>query len=229
MIIKIANKTFKSKSSLINYVKYVVNNQEVGVPLDGEWFDVVDGVLRLHSGYKQKAGSGEYVIYTQQCTVNPRNRNFMVRREDGSTTDFSFYKALSPDNKASDVKAALRYAVQDQCIEYKDNYFLKNASARGHVLCHETGLKVTKKASHLDHYPTQFDEIVSNWFKLNKLKLSDIVLEDSWDNKRQNELADTKLVESFRNYHKEVAKYRIVLAAVNLQRKKAKVSKIADM
>ena len=41
MIIKIANKTFKSKSSLINYVKYVVNNQEVGVPLDGEWFDDV--------------------------------------------------------------------------------------------------------------------------------------------------------------------------------------------
>jgi hypothetical protein len=189
----------------------------------------VDGVLRLHTSYQQKVGKGKYEIYTQQCTVNPRNRNFMVRREDGRTTDFSFYKALSPDNKASDVKAALRYSVQDQCIEYKDNYFSENASAKGHVICSETGLKVTKKSSHLDHYPLQFDEIVSNWFKLYKLKLSDIVLEASCDNKRQNELADAKLSESFKTYHEEVAEYRVVLAAVNLQRKKAKVSKIGDM
>lgn len=226
MIIEIAGKTFKSKSTLTNYVKYVLNNQEVGTSLEGEWFNVVDGVLRLHQNYKQKVGDGEYEIYVQQCTVNPRNRNFMVRREDGSSTDFSFYKALSPDNKASDVKAALRYAVQDQCIEYKDSYFLENASARGHVLCQETGLKVTKRTSHLDHYPLQFDEIVSKWFKLNKLTLSDIILKDSWDNRRQNELADSRLVESFKTYHEEVAQYRIVLAAVNLQRKKAKVSKL---
>ena len=229
VVIKIAGKTFKSKGTLINYVKYVLNNHEVGTSLGGDWFDVVDGVLRLHTNYKQKVGDGKYEIYIQQCTVNPRNRNFMIRREDDSTTDFSYYKALRPDNKASDVKAALRYAIQDQCVEYKDNYFLENASAKGRVICAETGLKVTKKTSHLDHYPVQFDEIVSTWFKLHKLKLSDIELKDSWDNKRQSELADAGLVEYFQTYHEEVANYRVVLAGVNLQRKKAKVTKLEDI
>jgi hypothetical protein len=223
----IAGKVFKSKSSLLNYLKFVLNNQDTNQDLTGEWFDAVDGVLRLHNNYQEKVGAGEYNIFVQQCTVNPRNKNFMIRREDGSTTDFSFYKALTPSNKASEVKAALRHLVQDQCIDFKNDYFEKYATGRGQVLCAETGLKVTKKASHLDHYPLQFDEIVSRWFKLHKLKLSDIQLSPHYDNQRHPTITDEYLAQTFYDYHLEVANYRVVLAAVNLQRKRAKVKKLS--
>lgn len=226
MNLYIAGKTFKSKATLINYLKFVLNNQPVHTNLSGEWFNVVDGVLRLHESYKEKVGVGGYELFVQQCVVNPRNRNFMIRREDGSTTDFSYYKALTPDNKASEIKRALRHLVQDQSINFKNDYFENYADSKGRVLCASTGLKVTKKSSHVDHYPLQFDEIVSSWFKLNNLKLDDVCLVPSFDNQRQPLLSDEQLIQSFYTYHSEVASYRVVLAAVNLQRKRAKVDKL---
>lgn len=213
--------TFQSKEKLINYIRYVLRNQELNKPLEGKWFDVLDDVLKGHENYNQKVGNGSYKIGVQICPVNPKNRHFIVIREDGSVTDFSFYKALTTKTHSSEVKSALRAVVKDQVVDYKKEYFEKNAIGR-YCICPETGLKITMKTSHLDHYPKQFDEIVADWLKENKLKIKDIELEESKDNDVTNYLTDKSLAESFYNYHLRVAQYRVVLAQVNLQRKKAK-------
>lgn len=215
--------TFQNKEKLVNYIRFILYNTLPNEPLKGKWFDVMDDVLRGHQNYLQKVGKGSYAIGVQVCPVNPNNRCFIVIRENGSITDFSFYKALTSKSHSSEVKAALRNIVKDQAIQYKKDYFENNAVGK-YCICPSTGLKITMKSSHLDHYPKQFDEIVSEWLKLNKLKLGDIKLESSKDNQVVKSLVDNKLSENFYEYHLKVAEYRVVLSQVNLQREKAKVS-----
>lgn len=213
--------TFQSKEKLRNYIKFVLNNQDITKMLSGKWFDVVNDVLKDHEHYKQKVGEGTYQIGVTTCPVNPRNRHFYILREDGSSTDFSYYKALSTRSHTTDVKKALRDSVRDQAVSFKEEYFKNNAKG-AYCICEETGLKVTKKTSHLDHYPKQFDELVADWLKDKGLKLADIELTPSRDNDVQDYLKDEALAKDFYDYHKENAKYRVVLSAVNMQRKKAK-------
>lgn len=219
--IKKGGMTFQNKEKLKNYIKFVLNNQDINKLLEGKWLLVVDDVLRGHQEYKQKVGNGSYQIGVTTCPVNPRNRHFFILREDGSSTDFSYIKALTTPSHATEVKKALREVIREQTIAYKDNYFKENAIGK-YCICPETGLKITKKTSHLDHYPVQFDEIVSAWLENNKLKIKDVLLEPSRDNDVMNYLVDKDLAKNFYDYHLEVAEYRVVLDAVNRQREKAK-------
>ena len=54
------------------------------------------------------------------------------------------------------------------------------------------------------------------------MKSEDVELIDGGDNTTVCEMVDKELLESFVNYHKEQATYRIVLNKVNLQRKRPK-------
>jgi hypothetical protein len=214
--------TFQNREKLVNYIRFILYNTPEHEPLTGKWFDVMDDVLKGHQNYSQKVGKGKYGISVQVCPVNPENRCFIVMRDSGEITDFSFYKALTSRSYSSEVKAALRNVVKEQAIQYKKEYFAENAVGK-YCVCPSTGLKITVKTSHLDHYPKQFDEIVADWLKLNKLKISNIKLEDSKDNQVSKELLDIKLSLSFFEYHLKTAEYRVVLSQVNLQRKRAKV------
>lgn len=134
-------------------------------------------------------------------------------------------KAITPKKKSSYVKETLRAAIKDQVMEWKDNYFMENADRLGYVICPETKLKVKKKNSHIDHYPKQFDEIVKEWIDMHELSSEEIVLVSNGDNSTAWDMEDKSLLESFINYHKEQATYRIVLDKVNLQRGKSKAYK----
>lgn len=221
-MIEVAGKQFKTKTTLTNYCKFVLNNAELGLPLTGDWFDVIDGILRMHESYSEKTKGPGYSIGVRKCPINPRNRQFFILRADGTDTDFSYMKAITPKKKSSYVKETLRAAIKDQVMEWKDNYFRENADRLGYVICPETKLKVKKKNSHIDHYPKQFDEIVKEWIDMYKLNSEEIVLLSNGDNSTAWDMEDKSLLESFIRYHKEQATYRIVLDKVNLQRSKSK-------
>ncbi len=213
---------FKTKAEIISYVRKILHSQPLDKYLTGKKLDVVDAILKNHDNYEQKVGCGKYKIGVQQCEINPRNLHFYIKREDGTTTDFSYYKAISPVGKESRVKEALRHIVREDTMWYKINYFRQNADRLGKVKCAETGLKIDKKSSNVDHYPVQFDEIVYDWFIINRLSLKDIELKDDGDNTLIEELVDEEMADAFRRYHKEVATYRVVLDKVNQQRPRAK-------
>lgn len=221
--IKAGGKVFQTKKKLQNYCRYVLNNQNHYKTLEGEWFLVMDDVLRMHECYKEKVGEGSYKIQVRPCMINPRNNQFFILREDGSDTDFSMYKCLKPESNSTKIKRSLREVVKSQVVMYKNKHFLNNSDNSGYVKCPVTKLKISKKSSHLDHYPLQFDEIVNLWLEDNNLTLSDIKLEVTTDNHTAAELKDCALTKSFFKFHKKVAKYRVVLDKVNLQRGRAKV------
>ena len=221
-MIKAGGKNFKTKSSLTNYCKFVLNNAEVNSILRGEWGDVLKDVLRMHEDFMEKTLGQSFEIGVRQCNVNWRNRQFYVLREDGSDTDFSYRTAISSKDKLSHLKATLRDSINEQTIAYKNKYFQENADRQGYVKCPETGLKIKKKDCHIDHFPIQFDEIIKNWAELNNLASENILLVPPPDNGTVWFMQDTELLQSFKDYHEAVATYRLVLNKVNLQRKKAK-------
>ena len=223
MTIKAGGKTFKTKTTLENYCKFVLNNAEIGSYLEGEWELVVTDVLKMHEDFLIKTNGGEgFKVGVRKCFINPRNRQFFILRSDGTDTDFSYRKALSPKSKASYVKETLRALIKEQTNAFKDKYFEENQDSKGYVVCPETGLKIKKKDSHIDHYPKQFDEIVKDWAESRNLKSKDIILVQPPENSTFWPLEDKSLEKDFKEYHQKEATYRIVLNKVNLQRGRSK-------
>lgn len=222
-MIRAGGKNFKTKSSLQAYCKYVLNNACPNSALDGEWADVLSDVVKMHERFHEKVLGQQFTVGVRPCSINPINNQFYIIREDGSDTDFSYYKAISGHtSKESRIKACLREIVKDQSVRYKDNFFAENQDSKGYIVCAETGLKIKKKDSHIDHYPKQFDEIVEDWVKMMNISSEDIVLVPSGDNGTAWKMSDSCLVSSFEEFHHVTAEYRIVLNKVNQQRKKAK-------
>lgn len=216
----VGNKNFKNKTTLTAYCKFVLNNAKIGESLTGEWFEVIDGVLRMHSGYERKVNGLTYVIKVRKCKVNPKNRQFFIVRENKTSTDFSFYKAITQNtDKITRIKSTLRFAVAEQVKNFKDEYFENNAVG-GYVVCSETKLKIRKKDSHLDHHPKSFEMIVKEWADNEGLSSEDIDLEYPKDDELCWPFRDKSLVNSFVEFHKVVAEYRVVLDKVNLQKPK---------
>ena len=146
MTIKAGGKTFKTKTTLENYCKFVLNNAEIGSYLEGEWELVVTDVLKMHEDFLIKTNGGEgFKVGVRKCFINPRNRQFFILRSDGTDTDFSYRKALSPKSKASYVKETLRALIKEQTNAFKDKYFEENQDSKGYVVCPETGLKLRRR------------------------------------------------------------------------------------
>ena len=216
-------RSFKTKKQLQEACKVVLNGVDDTKYLSGEDFELIDYVLKMHQRYTEKVGKGSYKLYVQDCPFNPKNRHFMIEREDGSEVDFSYYKSISGFSLETRVKTLLRYSIEPQSKGYKSQYFKQNKDSQGYVRCAETGLKIKKTESHLDHYPLQFEEIVYNWFMKNKLKLKDLDIQPKHDNGYYWEILNEGLADDFIAYHRQVATYRVVLAKVNLQRSRAKI------
>jgi len=213
---------FKTKQTLKNYCKFVLNNAKLNSELYGEWFEVINDVLKMHDCYDEKTQGGGYKIGVRTCLINPRNRQFYVLRADGSVTDFSYVKAISSQSKEGKIKDIFRAAINDQTIDYKDTYFNEFGDSKGYVICPETNLKVRKKDSHIDHYPKQFNEIVKDFIDIHNISSESLVIHHPGDNATVWIMEDQELLNKFVEYHHEVAEYRIVLNKVNLQRKKSK-------
>lgn len=213
------NITFSSKAKIINFLKMVLNQQDHSKFLSGSRLNVVLDVFKDHQDYDTITQGLPYDIGVRRCHVNPRNNQFYIMRIDGTTEAFSYMTALTPKSKLRKVKEALRYAIKEQTIAFKENYFAENATRGKHCVCPVTKLKITKKNSHLDHYPVQFDEIVDAWLKEYNLDFNNF---PTYAKNEAEYISDESLLDSFRRYHAKVAKYRVVLALVNQQREKAK-------
>lgn len=221
--ITINGTSYSSKKVLIQACKDVLYGNKIGTALTGSDFDLINNVLKLHHDYDNKVGSSSYDIIVGHCQVNAKNNMFYINRSDGTSTDFSFYKCILPQSKVTKVKRSLKDTIRLQMMGYKGTYFEDHGDAGGILKFCVSGESVCMSNSHLDHYPKQFDEIVYDWFIINKLNVEDIELVPAGDWATAATLKDTKLEKSFRLYHKKVAKYRVVTSNVNLTRGRAKI------
>lgn len=208
-----------AKNAISEYVQYQMYKAHKGVPLTGILFKVVDYVFRLHDQYEEKTRCMNYQIAVRTSSgLSKKYREYYIIRDDGSEVEFSYKKDLKgKGGKISQIKRALRAAVMPQQLEAKNTYFARNQDSRGYVKCEVTGLKMKHTESHVDHYPIKFETIVADWFEERGFSSETFHVIGAGDDSLWERVEDPNLEKDFCSYHKSRAKYRIVLAKVNLQ------------
>ncbi len=135
-------------------------------------------ILDMHKERELKIGVGFDSFFTKRTPYG--NLGFCIKRLDGTTTDFSFYKCISPPSKVAEVKAACRRAI-DSSIKEKRTYH----------------------GSKIHHDGVGFKQIVKDWIKDNPD--IDLKLNDTEDNNYETIFNNQETAKSFKDYHDSVA------------------------
>ncbi|MBA4391745.1 MAG: hypothetical protein C0399_12530 [Syntrophus sp. (in: bacteria)] len=209
--------SFPTKKEAKELYSNILNRIDLGQHLEGEDFDYVMALLLNHPYAEDKIGVGVEAIKVD-TGLHSANRCFHVVRTDGSIEDFSIGKCIDGDH--SDFHKfciACRKAVENDIRAYKRKYFADNADSNEMIRCQSGGQRVSYDDSHVDHRePFTFSSIVHFFCKAKGLDTGAIKYKT--EGKYGNEFADSSLTESFRDWHKENAKLRVVHSKTNLSK-----------
>lgn len=167
-------------------------------------------LLDLHPMRDDKIGCG---IAHFEVRVNPRfvrQRTFYLVRVDGSETDFSFKKCLSPPTHRKLVLDAMRHEVVPQVFEFAERMY----GAGYPVLCAITECVVERADAHVDHDSPTFLELANRFaVKHGGWEAIDIARADR---SIGVQLGRGDQANAWREYHRAHARLRIVCVEANL-------------
>jgi hypothetical protein len=205
--------------------KILYNNVNLNITKDKEEYKILLDLLNNHPNASEKIGIGIDYFYVQPSIYKFNQFNFMLRRIDGSSTDFSFKKCLNPQQKTSKSKDWLgifREIVKYQIDDFRSCAF-KKVGVNNKFICSETNLKFDKKYAHVDHvYPLTFQSIFNEFIDLHKIDLDSIILSEDTGTSEKQIITDSSIVEQFKLFHDKRAVLRIVCNTANLQAKKTR-------
>lgn len=117
---------------------------------------VVIALLGTHPDRAEKIGCGIADIEVRPAMYG--TQGFYLLRADGSGTDFSYLKCLTPPTPRDDVLAACRAAIRDDIEKFRNERLARNP------ICDLTGVTVISNG-HVHHAPPMFDVLVDTWAK----------------------------------------------------------------
>lgn len=213
--IEIGEKEFATKKDALNHFKTILNSYEFGQTLrEDDLTDILE-LLETHPRIKEKIGVGIENIRIAKLQYN--TKAFELVRTDGSTEYFSYTKRINaPKTDFTKFREACRKAIQEDLRNVKLSYF-DRYSKKGQVKCQETAELMKYEELNVDHrQPNTFSVIVDRFVELNQIDIKKVnyIQVDGGP----NELADEKLKEDFRKYHKVKANLRVVAKSLNLGR-----------
>lgn len=186
----------------------ILNSLPLGSRVVGDDHVFLLDVLCMHPEVDAKIGVG--VAYFDVRSNEWGGRTFWFVRKDGSESDFSFLKCLTPPSPIQDFAKACRTAVVLDILHFKDTVF-----AAGEVRCPFTGEILYRNTVHIDHAPPWlFDTLVQEFAK----NFGDLKAEvvPTHDGKTVTEFIRQDVVEAFRTFHNERAVLRAVSKTANL-------------
>lgn len=162
-------------------------------------------LVQLHPDAEGKIGLG---IRNFEVRRNWSTLGFWIIRIDGTETDFSFVKCLHAPSQEQLVRTALRYAVIDQVVQFRDAALLTP------IACPITGESLDARNAHVDHYnPTFLD--LAHMFVADRGGYGQIGT-SSADGRIGRRLVDTDLERAWQAFHRQNAHLRLVSVAANL-------------
>jgi hypothetical protein len=161
-------------------------------------------LLHRHPHADRKIGPGVRRIGVQ-TVPSYRTKGFYVERVDGTRTDFSYLRCLSPKSPRQDVLSAMRRSVSEQILAFKRRAF----DGR----CEVTGQPLDWHDADVDHADPLFNEIADAFAEVYG-GYEHIKLLDSIDNGIGREL-HPDVAAHFRHFHEERAVLRIVSPQTN--------------
>lgn len=213
--------SFETKKAAAEYIREILNNRELHLPLNDADTSFLLDLLTYHPNYKEKLGNGITSISIRLDEYG-RNNQFYITRNDGSTTDFSYLTCLQQRDTSSIIlfKEAARNAIHTQITDYKKEYFKQNQNSEGEVFCEETNRRVGYRECDVDHHPMSFNSIVENFIQLNTIDVNQVEYGGYGDNEQRKSFVDKAIANSFSDYHQEIAILRIVSTEANLTKKR---------
>jgi hypothetical protein len=222
--LQIGDRCFKSKTELKTFVKAILHKYEIGVSIRNPDLDFISLLLKRHPEYSEKVGNGIQSIVVRKDKAWGKTKCFYIVRIDGTYTDFSYIHCIDNDTSQESIKmfkASARNAVSGQVIEYLKDYFKYGLDSENHFVCEISKIKVHKDQAHVDHIPPiTFAKIVKDFIKSRNIDPAQIEFVGFNDNEFKKQFKNENLKTDFQNYHRQVAKLRVVGKRENLTQKK---------
>lgn len=206
----ILGESFATKKALTAKVQAILHATPEGQLLGSYDAAFMHVLLERHSEAGQKIGVGVRSFSTRNPGYGPASKCFCLTRIDGTTTDFSYLKCITPeDNPLKDFQAACRTAVVPQIQSLKAHAF----SSAAVYSCPVLGTPITIETCHVDHIPPRtFASIVDAFITEHGLR----DVEPGKDNDTECRFADPADADLFAAFHAARAHLRIVSKRANL-------------
>jgi hypothetical protein len=197
------------KKKATEHCRKILNEAAIGSRLsdcDCEW---LKQVLDLHQEASRKIGCG--VHYFEVRKNGYGGRGFWIIRNDGTVTDFSFVKCISPGHAMADFAKACRTAVADDIIAFKNSVF----DGKEHAICPVSGELIFRDSCHIDHAPpSTFDVLVASFAKMHNDPAG--CVRPTHDGETVTRFECEDVAQQFRKFHAENAVLRAVSKYANL-------------
>lgn len=217
MEVRIGNEVFKTKKDLLAKLKGMLHAAELGVELGEPEHSFLMEMLKRHPEGKKKVGPG--VRAFRVTTSEYKNRCFEVIRVDGTETDFSYTKCVTEPTPLTELTKALRKAVERQLWEAKEKVFLWDET----IACPVSGVTMTREQAVVEYEePNSFEWIVEEFCILERLKKEGLPIGPSPEGGIV--LTDPALEARWLAFHESKAKFRVMSAASQKNRKKDSVT-----
>lgn len=203
---------FPTQAKLIDHIKSLRDKYPDGATIPGEDHAFLLALVQRHPCAAEKIGRGVH-RFTVETDKKYKTRGFWLHRTDGSKTDFSYRECIRPSTHQSQVLAALREAVSEQMIKFREATF----NGQEKVLCPITHQNITRTQAHVDHvYPQTFSQLVKDWSTQEHIILANIQLTEFIDGSIGRQIKDDYTRESFQWYHGIHAKLQVIEKRINI-------------
>jgi hypothetical protein len=202
MKISLGQMEFVTQKSAKEEIQKRLHAAETETPLDD--FEFWMNLLERHPSASDKIGCG---VVSFKVTLNRyRQRCLYAIRWDGTPVDFSFLKCLRPSTPKELFAKALRHAVEDQIIAFREAVF----SGQETTICPILGKAVTRSQVNVDHEPPWRFETLVQKFSIDEKVDPKTAVAPSVDGELGRRLSDPALEARFREFHKTHAKLRVI-------------------
>ena len=202
-----------TKTELKEKLRYILNN--VGskkIDRSCVYFPLLLDTISKHPKSEDKIGVGIDYFYVQKSKWKRGQFNYMIKRKDGTDTDFSYLKCLNNNHgKSNEWTNRFREIVNDQIISYKESKVKDDF-----FTCEVSGNKLRENKAHIDHYGKyKFIDIFNNFIKDYNIDLQKVSIDNENTNGSIRIITDEKIRTYFYDYHMRLAKLRIVEDKIN--------------
>lgn len=215
--VNLATRAFATQALATSYFKAALARYRPGDRVTEE--DALDlaALLERHDEYSVKVGCG--VDHFEVMMTEHGTPCFRIVRTDGTGTDFSYRHCITqrPPTRKQEVSQAFRRIVRFDLYDARDRFFAAHKDAEGFVVCAETGERIRRDQSHMDHRaPMTFEVIVTTFLAGRGMSLDQVPITSGRDEQVSTEITDSALSEGFRRYHTRVALLDLVKNTANL-------------
>lgn len=196
------------KKAIQDRARKILNAAEFRTAIQGADDLFLRELIAIHPEAVDKIGVG--VDYFEVRPNEWKSRTFWLVRFDGSATDFSFLKAITPSTPMQKFAHACREAVVNQILEFKRCAF-ELAST---IACPITGEVVTWDTAHIDHDTPTFDEIMRQFAATRSDIEADV--EPTHDGELTTYFREEATRALFAEFHRKRAVLRVVSRRANL-------------